>query len=67
MPAWICATCGVQRSDTAHAPARCAICDDERKYVGRDGQQWPTMADLAETHEVVIKEEKKSPACSGSG
>ena len=65
MPAWICATCGVQHADTVQAPARCAICDDERQYVGRDGQQWTTMADLAETHRVVIEEEE--PGLFGVG
>jgi hypothetical protein len=58
MSAWICATCGVQHADTLRAPARCDICDDERQYVGQDGQQWTTMADLSQTHEVVIKEEE---------
>lgn len=58
MPAWICATCGVQHADTVQAPSRCAICEDERQYVGRDGQRWTTMAQLAETHEVVVREEE---------
>ena len=34
MPAWICATCGVQHADTERPPLRCAICEDERQYVG---------------------------------
>jgi glyoxylase-like metal-dependent hydrolase (beta-lactamase superfamily II) len=40
----ICRTCGVQypapRDD-------CPICLDERQYVGWDGQQWTTLAELA--------------------
>ncbi|MHB1433384.1 MAG: MBL fold metallo-hydrolase [Streptosporangiaceae bacterium] len=39
----ICRTCGVQYG----APrADCPICDDERQYVGWDGQQWTTLAKL---------------------
>ena len=39
----ICVTCGVQ-----YGAARpdCPICDDERQYVGWDGQQWTTLAEL---------------------
>ena len=58
MPAWICLTCGVQHSDTDRPPDRCAICDDERQYVGWDGQQWITMAELARDHAVVLREEE---------
>ncbi len=58
MPAWICATCGVQHSDTDRPPARCVVCDDERQYVGWDGQQWTTMAELARDHAVVLHEEE---------
>jgi hypothetical protein len=39
----ICVTCGVQYG----APrADCPICADERQYVGWDGQQWTTLAQL---------------------
>lgn len=58
MPAWICLTCGVQHSDTPQPPARCAICEDPRQYVGWDGQQWTTMAELARDHVVVLREEE---------
>ena len=65
MPAWICATCGVQHSDTVRAPAQCAICEDERQYVGPGGQRWTTMDALAETHRVVVEEEE--PGLYGVG
>src|SRR5579875_2144057 len=58
MPAWICATCGVQYPDTAEPPAHCPICEDERQYVGWDGQSWTTMAHLAADHSLVLKEEE---------
>jgi hypothetical protein len=39
----ICRTCGVQYG--AEQPD-CPICLDERQYVGWDGQQWTTLAEL---------------------
>jgi len=39
----ICSTCGVQYS----APREdCPICLDQRQYVGWDGQQWTSLAEL---------------------
>jgi hypothetical protein len=58
MPAWICATCGVQYPDTVQPPGDCAICTDERQYVGWDGQRWTTMTELAGERTVVIREEE---------
>jgi hypothetical protein len=58
VPAWICVTCGVQQPDTAEPPDRCAICSDERQYVGWGGQQWTTMDGLADDHAVVVREEE---------
>ncbi|HZI39077.1 MAG TPA: MBL fold metallo-hydrolase [Acidimicrobiia bacterium] len=42
-------TCGVEQAATAseEPPARCPICDDERQYVGWDGQRWTRLATLA--------------------
>lgn len=65
MPAWICATCGVQQADTAEPPAVCAICADERQYVGWGGQQWVTMAELGRDHAVVLRDEE--PGLVGVG
>ena len=58
MTAWICATCGVQHSDTSEAPVTCAICEDERQYVGTSGQSWTTMEELATRHTVVVRQEE---------
>jgi Metallo-beta-lactamase superfamily len=58
MPAWICVTCGVQHADTAEPPAECAICSDERQYVGWEGQRWTTMPELAAVHATVLREEE---------
>jgi len=43
MTAHICVTCGVQQADRADLPVRCAICEDERQYVGLSGQRWTTL------------------------
>src|SRR5258708_31584597 len=42
----ICLTCGVQYSAARHD---CPICLDERQYVGWDGQQWTSLAELSRT------------------
>lgn len=46
MPTFICLTCGVQHAESAAPPADCAICLDERQYVGWAGQRWTTLAEL---------------------
>jgi hypothetical protein len=39
-------------------PERCAICEDERQYVGLDGQKWTTLNDLRrERHTMSAAEE----------
>jgi hypothetical protein len=58
MPAWICATCAVQHPDTAEPPTECAICLDERQYVGPNGQRWTTLAELGRDRVVVLREEE---------
>ncbi len=44
MPYPICATCGVQHSV---ADLGCRICEDERQYVGWNGQQWTSLAEMS--------------------
>src|ERR1051325_147533 len=52
MVAFICETCGVQhaaRADKPDAPPeRCPTCEDDRQYVGRNGQRWATGEKLRE-------------------
>ncbi|HLH47233.1 MAG TPA: hypothetical protein VKV25_08740 [Acidimicrobiales bacterium] len=60
MTAWICCTCAVQQADSEAPPDRCPICDDERQYVGWDGQRWTTAEDIAAEHRSVIREEEAS-------
>lgn len=56
--AFICVTCGTQFAPTAAPPSSCAICEDERQYVGHDGQRWTTLADLRATHRNRIAPER---------
>jgi glyoxylase-like metal-dependent hydrolase (beta-lactamase superfamily II) len=46
VPAFICRTCGVQYAPTSTPPEHCPICEDERQYVGWNGQQWATLEEL---------------------
>jgi len=46
MSAYICVTCGVQHANRTEPPERCAVCEDERQYVGLGGQRWTTLEDM---------------------
>lgn len=65
MPHFICVTCGTQFSETAEPPDGCPICEDERQYIGPNGQQWTTLEALRETHHTVIK--SVEPGLTGIG
>jgi hypothetical protein len=55
---YICVTCGTQFAETSRPPEHCPICEDERQYVGPDGQKWTTLDSLRSTHKNVIKAEE---------
>jgi hypothetical protein len=55
---FICVTCGSQFAATEREPDRCPICDDERQYVGLEGQKWTTLEDYRRTHQNVFAEEE---------
>jgi hypothetical protein len=46
----ICVTCGTQFGKSVQAPACCPICEDERQYVGHEGQKWTTLEGLRTDH-----------------
>ncbi len=48
MPNYLCETCGTQYDETAQPPAQCPVCEDERQYVGWQGQRWTTHEALAQ-------------------
>jgi glyoxylase-like metal-dependent hydrolase (beta-lactamase superfamily II) len=58
VPNFICVTCGSQFGETAEPPERCPVCEDERQYVGWDGQQWTTLDELRRDHRPEIREEE---------
>jgi hypothetical protein len=43
-------TCGTAYQPSEQPPADCAICLDERQYVGAGGQTWTTSQDLRASH-----------------
>lgn len=60
MSNFICTTCGTQFAETDEPPKECAICNDERQYVGWQGQQWTTLDDLRRSHLNIILTEESS-------
>ena len=50
MPNYICVTCGVQYAESAREPEHCRICEDERQYLGWQGQRWTTLKELQAGH-----------------
>ena len=54
---YICATCGVQFAAGANKPEHCAICEDERQYVGWSGQRWTTLDELRNGHRNQLRDD----------
>ncbi len=52
MTRFVCSTCGTQYGDRTDPPDRCAICSDDRQYVGWSGQHWTTLEALQAAHSV---------------
>ena len=65
MPTYICVTCGTQFPPVERSPERCPVCDDERQYVGLQGQHWITLDDLRTAHHNALYPE--SPGIWGIG
>jgi hypothetical protein len=53
----ICETCGTQYADTPAPPTHCPVCDDERQYVGLNGQTWTTHEALQARHTLRLEDE----------
>jgi hypothetical protein len=66
MSNYICVTCGTQFADSQSPPAHCPICEDERQYIGWNGQQWTTLAQLQQEHHNLIKEHEAGLTGIGS-
>ncbi len=65
MKDYICVTCGTQFTASEEAPAHCPICEDERQYVGPNGQEWTTLDELQSGHHNIIRE--LEPRLTGIG
>ncbi len=50
MDQFICIACGAQFARSADPPEHCPICEDERQYIGHEGQRWTTLAELRRDH-----------------
>lgn len=57
MPLSICETCGTQYADTPQPPAQCPICEDERQYVGWQGQTWTTHEALRARYKLRLEDD----------
>lgn len=57
MPCHICETCGIQHAEAAAPPAHCVVCEDERQYVGWNGQTWTTHAALAAKYRLRLEDD----------
>ena len=55
MQNYICKTCGTQFAASEAPPAHCPICEDERQYIGWNGQAWTTMEALGQDHHNIFK------------
>lgn len=47
MPYHFCKACGIRYPASATPPSHCLICEDERQFVPKAGQEWVTPAELA--------------------
>ncbi len=56
--AFLCITCGTQYPESSKPPKTCPICEDERQYVGMNGQEWTTLEALRQKHKNIIKQEE---------
>jgi hypothetical protein len=65
MQNYICATCGTQFPQSETPPSHCPICEDERQYIGWEGQKWTTMAELGMRLHNQLKPEE--PGLTGIG
>ena len=60
MENYICVTCGVEFAASDSPPPSCPICDDQRQYVGWEGQRWTTMAQMkAAGYKNEVREEEQ--------
>ena len=54
MNPFVCATCGAHYPQADAPPSACPICEDERQYVGPEGQRWTTLEALRRDHRNAV-------------
>jgi hypothetical protein len=54
----ICTTCGTQFAESEGPPIACPICDDDRQYVGWEGQKWTTLVEMRGKYKNLVREEE---------
>jgi hypothetical protein len=52
--ALICTTCGTQYPPDQQVPELCTICNDDRQYIGDNGQKWTSMEVLKNNYSTRI-------------
>ncbi len=57
MTHFVCETCGTQFAERAEPPPECPVCEDDRQYVGWEGQQWTTLEELRRTHRNEMRDD----------
>ncbi len=65
MPHFICTTCGNQFAAGDQPPSDCPVCQDERQYVKKTGQQWTTLDRLRLMNRISLR--AKEPGLIGLG
>jgi glyoxylase-like metal-dependent hydrolase (beta-lactamase superfamily II) len=55
MEHYFCVTCGAQVAATAEPLARCPVCEDERQYIGHQGQRWATLDEMRRDHRNLVQ------------
>jgi len=53
----LCVTCGTQFPAADHPPQHCPICEDERQFIGLQGQHWTTLPQLQRTQRNMLHQE----------
>jgi hypothetical protein len=61
MSVFSCVQCGAQFPESSTPPSRCPICEDERQFVGWDGQRWLSRDELVATHRVIWRDDLGVP------
>lgn len=51
----MCTTCGTQYPAADRAPVHCPVCEDDRQYVGPNGQQWTTLETLQQGYKNTVR------------